>query len=198
MPWAAAAAVVGAGLSSYSSNKASKRQQSAELAGIESQERMFEKQLELLAPYREAGYGALGGLQQLVSPEGRATMLSDYYNSDEFRQMQRQGSENAARLGAVTGGLRSGSTYMALENVAPQLGQSYLTNQYNQLTGLANLGTGAASQGAQAAGQLGQSQAIAQQNMGQAYASNQLAQANIYGNLLSDLGGMYQAGMFGS
>lgn len=197
MPWAAAAAVAGAALSSYSSNKASKRQQSAEYEAIASQERMFDKQLELMEPYRKAGYSAIEGLSGLTTPEGRQKMLADYYQSPEYQMMQGQASEQAARYGAATGGLRSGSTYMALENVAPRLGQNYLSNQYNQMTGLANLGMGAASQGVQGAQNLGMAQAQGLRGAGEAYAQGQMAQANIFGDLMSNLAGMYAGGQFG-
>ena len=198
MPWAAAAAVGGALISSQASKSAAGKQASAEREAIASQERMFDKQLELMAPYREAGYGAIEGLQQLVSPEGRAQSLQDYYASPEYQAMQNQAAETTARYGAATGGLRSGSNYAALQNIAPQLGQSFLTNQYNQYSGLANLGMGAASQGVQGAANLGNQQAMGLRNIGQANAQNSLTQANIYSGLANDLAGMYNSGMFSS
>lgn len=198
MPWAAAAAVGGALLSSKATKSAAGKQVSADREAIASQERMFDKQLELMEPYREAGYGAIEGLQQLVSPEGRAQSLQEFYASPEYQAMQNQAAETSARYSAATGGLRSGSSYADLQNIAPQLGQSFLTNQYNQYSGLANLGMGAASQGVQGAQYLGAQQAQGLQNIGQANAQNSLAQANIYSGLANDLAGMYQSGMFGS
>ena len=192
MPWAAAAAVAGAGLSAYASNKAAKGQRQSEADALAAEERMYNQQREDFMPYMQAGYGALEGLQQLSDPTQRAQMLTDYYKSPEYAAMSQRAETDAARLGAVTGGLRSGSTYQALESVAPQLGQQFLNNQYNQLTGLANLGAGATSQGAQAAGQFGSKSALAQRNMGQAYAQNQLANANIYGDALGTIGGIFK------
>lgn len=197
MPWAAAAAVGGALISSQATKNAAGKQVSAEREAIASQERMFDKQLELMEPYREAGYGAIEGLQQLVSPEGRAQSLQDFYASPEYQAMQNQAAETSARYSAATGGLRSGSSYADLQNIAPQLGQSFLANQYNQYSGLANLGMGAASQGVQGAQYLGSQKAQGMQNIGQANAQNSLAQANIYSGLANDLAGMYQSGMFG-
>lgn len=194
MPWGAVAAVGGALLSSKASSSAADKQSNAEMAAIESQERMFDKQLELMAPYRDAGYGAIDGLQQLVSPEGRAQSLQDYYSSPEYQAMQNQAAETTARYGAATGGLRSGSNYSALQNIAPQLGQSFLTNQYNQYSGLANLGMGAASQGVQGAANFGNQQAMGLRNIGQANAQNSLTQANIFSGLGNDLAGMFGGG----
>ena len=94
------------------------------------------------------------------------------------------------RNAAMTGGVRSGNNQVALTSIAPQLGQNYLSNQYNQLTGLANMGMGASSQGAQSANYLGSSMNQAQQNIGQAQAQNYLAQGNIASNTIGTLGGI--------
>lgn len=195
MSWgmvAAGVATVAAGaMSSKSARDAAKGQRSAEMAALSAEERMFDKQLKLMAPYRDAGYSAIEGLQALTDPSQRGQMLTDYYKTPEYQAMQNQAETNTARLGSVTSGLRSGSTYKNLESIAPQLGQNYLTNQFNQLSGIANLGMGAASQGVQGAANLGSQQALAQRNMGQAYAQNQLAQANIFGDTAGQLGGLF-------
>lgn len=153
-------------------------QKSIEQQGLESQERMFQQSLGLMEPYREAGYEALGGLQGLTTPEGRAQSLGAYYRSPEYSAMADQASASALRGASAQGGLRGGSTYSALENVAPQLGQNYLSQQYNQLTGLANMGMGAASQGASGYQKLGQSQLGSYSQMGANTAAQQIAAAN--------------------
>ena len=186
----AGASLVGGVMASKGASKGSKGQERAALAGIESEERMFEKGLELQAPYREAGYGALEGMQYMMSPEGRAESLSNYYGSEEYQGLRGQEEERALRTGAATGNIRGGRTQAALANIAPQLGQNYLSNQYNQFTGLANMGMGAASQGAQAAGNVGGRISSLQQQQGQAYAGGQMAQANIWGNVAGTLGGL--------
>lgn len=191
MPWAAAAAVASSAIGYMGANKAAKGQQRAEAKALEAQERMYQQQREDFKPYMQAGYGALEGLQQLTDPTQRSQMLTEYYKSPEYAAMSDMSATEQSRLGAVTGGLRSGSTYQNLEAIRPQLGQSYLTNQYNQLTGLANLGMGATSQGAQAAGQFGNQSALAQRNMGQIYAQEQLAKSNAIGDALSAIGGVF-------
>ena len=65
------------------------------------------------------------------------------------------------------------------------------------MTGLANLGMGAASQGVQGAQNLGMAQAQGLRGAGEAYAQGQMAQANIFGDLMSNLAGMYAGGQFG-
>lgn len=186
----AGATIIGGAMSSNAAGKAADAQSAASQAGIESQERMFDKQLELMSPYRDAGYGAIEGLQGLLRPESRDALVSDYYGSQEFRTMQDASNRNIAGMASATGGLRGGNAKVDLAQVAPQLGLDYLNNLQNQYTGLANMGMGAASQGAQGAQNLGfqTSQLLGQQ--GQAQAQNQLAQANIWGGVAGDLAGL--------
>ena len=186
----AAISVVGGVIGSKGADKAAKRQQAGVQAGIDSEERMFDKSLALQEPYREAGYESLSGLQQLVDPAGRAELLDQYYSGSEFAGLQEQTEEQQLRNAAVTGGLRGGGNQAALATIAPQLGQQYLSSRYNQLTGLANMGMGAASQGSAQASNLGGSISALQQSGAQAGAANALAQANIWGNVVSDVGGM--------
>ena len=186
----AGASIVSGAMGSKASSKASKQQQAAALAGQESQERMVERSLELQEPYREAGYGALEGLQGLVDPTQRAETLQNYYSGPEFQQLQAQTEEQQLRNAASTGGIRGGANQAALATIAPQLGQQYLTGLNQQYTGLANMGMGAASQGSSQAMGLGQNISALQQQSGQAQAANSLAQGNIWSNVAGTIGGL--------
>ncbi len=194
MSWglvAGAAATVGSGvMGSNAADKAARRQQESADAGIASQERMFDKSLELQQPYRDAGYAALPDLQRLSTAKGRNDELQGFYAGPEFKQLQAQTEEQQLRNAAATGGIRGGANQAALATIAPQLGQQYLSSRYNNLTGLANMGMGAASQGASGALGLGQGMSALQQQAGAAQAQNALAQGNIWGNVASDFGGM--------
>ena len=194
MPWGAAlaagGALLGGALSSNATGDAANQQQAGVQSGIESEERMFERSLALQAPYREAGYDALGGLQDLTSPQGRSDSLQQYYQGPEFGAMSAQVEEQQMRNAAVTGGVRGGANQAALATIAPQLGQQYLAGQNQRYTGLANLGAGAASQGSSQATMLGGNISNLQQQAAQAGAQNSLAQANIWGNTASTLGAL--------
>lgn len=187
----AGASLVSGVIGSNASKDAAAQQRAGVDAGIASQERMFDKSLELQEPYREAGYEALTGLRQLVDPQGRAEMLQGYYTSPEYSQMSSQVEEQQLRNAAATGGLRGGGNQAALATIAPQLGQQYLSSQYNGLTGLANMGMGAASQGSAQGMQLGGNISALQQQAAQAGAANSIAQANIWGNTVGDLAGAF-------
>lgn len=192
MPWGIAAAAAGSIISgtmaSKASGKAAGQQRDATMAGIESEEKMFNKSLALQEPYREAGYGALEGLQGLVDPAQRAETLQGYYSGQEYQDLSGRVEEQQLRNAAATGGVRGGANQQALASIAPQLGQQYLSGLNQQYTGLANMGMGAASQGASQAMQSGGNISALQQQAGQASAANSLAQGNIWGNVAGDLG----------
>ncbi len=186
----AGASLVSGAMGSKAAGDASDAQQASALAGQQSQERMFERSLELQEPYREAGYSALTGLQGLTDPAQRAETLQGYYAGPEFQQLQAQTEEQQLRNAAATGGIRGGANQAALATIAPQLGQQYLSGLNQQYTGLANLGMGAASQGSSQATGLGQNISALQQQSGQAQAANSLAQGNIWGNVAGTIGGL--------
>ena len=196
MPWAAAAAVVGAGVSAYSSNKASKQQASSERESMAAQERMFERGLEETALFREAGIGQLGSYQDLLTSAGRGAFLQDYYDSPEFLAQQQQATEGTLRARSAQGGLRGGSTYSALENIAPQLGQQALSSQMQNQMGLINIGQGLSGQASNQANVLGQGLGRGYQNIGAYQAGNTMEQGKQFSNLLGSLGGMYSGGGF--
>ncbi len=186
----AGASLISGKLSSDASKDAVRSQEASALAGIESEEKMFDKQLEIMAPYRESGYQAIEGLQGLVDPTQRASMLGEYYKGPEFKAMSDYANRNIMSNASATGGLRGGNTKVDLAQVSPMLGMNYLDSLQNQYTGLANMGMGAASQGAQGAQYLGSKTSNLLGQQGQAQAANQLAQANIWGNTVGTLGGI--------
>lgn len=126
----------------------------------------------IMAPYQQAGQAALPALGAYVnqSPESFNFDYQSYFKSPEFAALSGQQNEQALRMGSATGGFRGGDTQAALATIAPQLAQQARqnaqnefslnqgaqTNRYNQLMGLAGLGTGAANQVGNAAQNFGQ------------------------------------------
>lgn len=189
--WGFVAATIGSALLGNKANKdAAKSSEAGQLAGIESQERMFERGLELQEPYREAGYGALEGLQGMLEPGGRAQSLQDYYRGAEFQTMEGQVEQGIARRQGATGGMRGGGTQAAMAGIAPQLGQQFLAGQQNQYTNLANMGMGAAAQGAQGAQQLGAGISNQYGNIGNIQGQASINRSNIFSGALGTLGGI--------
>lgn len=185
-----AAPVIGGLLGRSSANKAANAELQAAREGIASQEKMFEKGLALQAPYREAGYGAVTGLQGLLDPTQRADMLNQYYAGPEYAMMSKQLEEQQLRNMAATGNLRGGVGQNAMAGIAPALGMDYLSNRQGLLTGLANMGMGAAAQGSAQSNALGQNIAQAQYNMGQVRSNQAITNANLMSDMFGSLLGL--------
>jgi hypothetical protein len=171
-----AALAVGSVASSILGNKSAKQAANAQVAATDkataAQLEMFNKQLELMKPYNQAGTGALSGLTSLVNQQQTPFSFdySGYMKGPEYAAMQQQYEDAALRNQSAIGGLRSGGSQVALASIAPQLAQQgrqnamseYSLNQatvmddYNRRMGLAGLGLGSAQQSASAAGQFGQ------------------------------------------
>ena len=181
MSWWVSGAVVGSSViggisSSRSASQASDAQVQANRESIEAQREMFERQVELLQPFREAGMPGLEGLQALSTPEGQAEYLQQYYQSPEFAAQAQAAQGQQLAAAEATGGLQSTSTQNQLARISPTLGSAALERQQNIYGNLANIGLSGAGSQAGYAGQFGQQQAAALQNIGSAQAGAHLAQ----------------------
>lgn len=134
--------------------------------------KIYQDQVNRLAPFLNAGQTALTGLHGIAGqPIDRNSLLSDYYNSAEYQGLANQARYQGLNAAEATGGLGSTATGNMLSSIAPQLGQNYLSmmtdqqnNMYNQLLGLTNVGLSAGGAANAAGGQYANSYG---QNMGQ-------------------------------
>jgi len=198
----ATAVVAGSVITGAMSSKAQKSaastaasaQTEASEASIEEQRRQFDKVVELLKPYVEAGQPALEGLapyaevgapalSQLSALTGlggaaaQRAAIQQIETSPEMQAMIQQGEEAILQRASATGGLRGGNVQAALAQFRPQVLSQLIGQQYQRLGGLADIGR------------------VTQQNiaqMGQAAAAGQAATgmqsaANV-GNLLGQIG----------
>jgi hypothetical protein len=180
----AASAVVGA----YSANKASKTQAQSAQQGIDAQERMFERQVELQEPWRKAGEEALNKLIPLsmnYTPFGM-----DQYTQDPGYQFRlTEGMKALDRTAAARGGLLSGATLKGAQRYGQDLASQEFQNAFNRaqieraarlqpLQSLAGVGQTAAGTLTGAAGQMGQNLATGYGNIGQARASGYVGGTN--------------------
>jgi len=207
--------ITGAKQAGKAAEQASATQSAAAQAGIEEQRRQFDKYVELMSPYVQAGTGALGrlapveqagqqafGQQQaflgLQGPEAEQAAIDRITGGSTFQELSRQGEEAILSRASATGGLRGGNVQAALAQFRPQLLSSLIEQQYGRLGGIAGAGLGvtgdlvslgqasAAGQGAQA-GTLGAnvSNLLAQQ--GAATAGGQLARGAVPGQTFGQL-----------
>lgn len=184
--WVAGAAVVGAGVSAYTTNKASKAQQkSASDANkvardtknqeLALQEKMFDKSVALQQPTIDAGNTSRNRLMQLL---GLATggddngslmrdfSMADFQKDPGYQFRMDQGQQALERSAAARGGLLSGAalkdTARFSQGLASQEYQSafdrFNTNRTNKMNPLLSL-AGAAQTASTTAGAAGQSYA---------------------------------------
>lgn len=198
----ATAVVAGSVITGAMSSKAQKSaastaagaQTEASEASIAEQRRQFDKVVELLKPYVEAGQPALEGLapyaevgapalSQLSALTGlggagaQRAAIQQIERSPEMQAMIQQGENALLQQASATGGLRGGNVQAALAQFRPQVLSQLIGQQYQRLGGLADIGR------------------VTQQNiaqMGQAAAAGQAATgmqsaANV-GNLLGQIG----------
>ena len=209
MPEPISASVIGGslitGIGGYYAQKnaaeeASGAQRDASQAVIAEQRRQQAEAERLLAPYMQAGQGALGQQQALLGlggPEAQQAAIAQLEQSPQFQAMMQQGEEAILQNASATGGLRGGNTQAALAQFRPAMLSQLIQQQMAQLGGLAGMGQqgamGAAGFGQQSATNVGTQLGL----MGQAQAGGAIAQgqgmANIFGGVggaLGTLGGL--------
>jgi hypothetical protein len=203
MAWMAAA-TIGAGLlGARSANKAADVQAQATQAAQDAQERMFNKQIELQEPFRQAGIGALNKL----------IPLSDYtkFGPEQFQQdpgyafRLSEGMKALDRTAAARGGLLSGATLKGAQRYGQDLGSQEYMNAFNRyqternaqlnpLQSLAGVGQTATGALTNAYGAFGAQTGQNLQDIGSARASGYLGGQNALTSALGQAGQMYQYG----
>lgn len=196
----AAAGLAGAAMSSSAAKSAAKTQAAAADRQAEVQREMFEKQVELQAPFREAGLAAQNRLLTYLGlPGGEAGAdyglyakpftMADYQADPGYAFRMSEGMKALENSAAARGGLLSGTTLKGIQRFGQDLASQEYQNAYNRFYNTRNqmlnplqafLGQGQTATNAlgAAAGQLGQGLAQAYGNMGQARASGYVGQAN--------------------
>ena len=187
MPWIAAATIGSGVLGAFSSSQASRAQERASREAIAAQERMFNRQVELQEPFRQAGVNAL--------PELVEASRYTPFNMDQFQQdpgyafRMREGLKALDRSAAARGGLLSGNQLRGVTQFGQDLASQEYTNAFNRyqaerqarlnpLQSLAGVGQTATNTLSNEAGQYGQAMANNAAAMGNIRASGYMNQAN--------------------
>lgn len=218
MPWAAAAgAVAGALITSNASKSAASAQADAADRATDSQERMFNKQVELNQPFYDTGVASNSRLKQLLGLDSSYTgadsgsLLKKFSSSDlEADPVYQSGLKfgldqgtNALNAAATRGGsLDSGATLKALTRYANDYGstkanESYnryntdQTNTYNRLAGISGTGQTASNQVSSAAQNYGNQSANLLTQAGNANAAGIVGSNNAWGDAISGLSSAY-------
>ena len=163
--WMAAAVVGSAALGAYSSNKAAKTQADAARQAGDVQREIFERQVELGKPYREAGETALNKLIPLAT-EYTPFGMQQFQADPGYGFRMSEGMKALERSAAARGGLLSGQTLKGINRFGQDMGSQEYQNAFNRyqvernarlnpLQSLMGAGQTATNQLSGAAGQLG-------------------------------------------
>ena len=128
--WMAAATVASAVIGSSASRKAASTQASAADRAANLQREQFERQVELQAPFREAGVRALPELEAAsrYTPFGMQQFTAD--PGYGFRLAE--GQKALDRQAAARGGLISGGALKAAQRYGQEMGSQEYTNAFNR------------------------------------------------------------------
>ena len=202
--------VIGAGAGLLGSSQAARAQRSAANQAADTQRAMFERQVELQAPFREAGLTAQNRLMTLLGLGGdpnapgygsaaRDFSMSDFTADPGYGFRMSEGMKALERSAAARGGLLSGATLRGVQRFGQDLASQEYQNAFNRFYAMRNaqlnplqsiLGQGQTSTNVLtgAAGDVGRGVAGAQMGAGQARASGYVGGANA-------LTGALQSGM---
>lgn len=198
MTWVVTAVVgsqlVGGYMQGRAATRAAETQAGAANYAADVQRQMFDIINEQQAPYRQAGYGALTRIQDLLPQLTSPISAQEIQNLPGFQFAMQQG-QGAARAGMNVGGGGSNVDRAAQKfaidyttSVAMPQALAQRQNIYNTLAGIAGIGQTAQGQTTQAAtttaGNIGQAAIGA----GSAMAAGQVGQANAYANALGNIG----------
>lgn len=195
--WMIPAAIIGSALlGSRSSSQAANAQAAAADRAAEVQREIFERQVELGKPYREAGELALNKLIPL-STEYTPFGMNQFQQDPGYGFRMSEGMKALERGAAARGGLLSGGTLKATQRFGQDLASQEYQNAFNRyqaerqarlgpLQSLAGVGQTAANTLGAQAGQYGSNMADVLGAGAQARASGYMGMANAIG------GGMNQ------
>jgi len=189
MAWMIPAAIIGSSLLGASSSRsaANTQAQAAREAG-DVQRDIFERQVELGRPYREAGEQALNKLIPLAT-EYTPFGMQQFQADPGYGFRMSEGMKALERSAAARGGLLSGGTGKALTRFGQEMGSQEYQNAFNRyqterqarlnpLQSLAGVGQTAAQNLAGQAGQFGSNMAETLGAGAQARASGYMGAAN--------------------
>jgi hypothetical protein len=206
-----AAASVGGGLIARSgAKKAARAQEQAAQRAEQTQREMFDRQIALQEPFRQAGMTAQDQIMQLLGiggdagAEGYGSMArpfgqQDFEQDPGYAFRQAEGMRALERSAAARGNLLSGNTLKGVQRFGQDLASQEYQNAFNRfqveraarlnpLQSLMGAGQSAANVMTGATGQAGMNIGQMQLGAGQARASGYVGQANALAGALQGIG----------
>jgi hypothetical protein len=194
------AGTLGAGLlGANASSKAAKTQAAAAGQAADLEREMFERNIELNAPFREAGITALNKLIPLAT-EYTPFGMDQFQQDPGYAFRMSEGMKGLERSAAARGGLLSGSTLKGIQRFGQDLGSQEYQNAFNRyqterqarlnpLQSLAGVGQTTSQQlgaaGTQMAGNVGQALGAGAQARASGYVGGANALSGALGNYMN-------------
>jgi hypothetical protein len=204
--WIAAATIGSAVIGSNAASKAAASSAAASDRAGDVQRDMFERNVELNAPFREAGVNALNKLVPLTDYQNFG--MGQFQADPGYAFRMSEGVKGLERSAAARGGLLSGATLKGIQRFGQDLASQEYQNAFNRyqternarlnpLQSLAGVGQttsqqlgAAGTQFANTMGNIGMTNAMNQGNAG-------MARASIYGNTVNQLSQLYGGRNYG-
>jgi hypothetical protein len=222
MSFMAAAGIVAGGsllgglFGASGAKKAAKAQLQAAREANALQEKMFNQQVALQEPFRQAGLTTQSellrqfGLGGDAASQGYGNMLKDFSAQDfqadpGYAFRLQEGLKGLDRQAAARGGMISGAALKAAQRYGQDVASNEYQNaynrynqnrstRYNMLTGQQAVGQNATNAQTQAAGNYGQQAGQTLMDMGNARASGYMGAANAWSNALQGAGNAFMQG----
>jgi hypothetical protein len=129
--WVAGATIASAAIGANASSKAGKMQAASADRAADLEREMFERNIELNAPFREAGVTALNKLVPLATEYTPFGM--DQFKADPgYAFRMSEGMKGLERSAAARGGLLSGSMLKGIQRFGQDLGSQEYQNAFNR------------------------------------------------------------------
>jgi hypothetical protein len=202
----AAAALIGGRQSAKAAQSAADTSAAASDRAAELQREQFERQVELQAPFREAGVRALPELEAAsrYTPFG----MNQFQADPGYAFRLSEGQKALDRQAAARGGLISGGALKAAQRYGQEMGSQEYTNAFNRyqtersarlnpLQSLAGVGQTSVNQLGAAGAQFANTMGNIGLNQANVMGNAQMARASAYGdttNQLANLAGRYYGG----
>lgn len=200
----AGTALVGAGASVYSANKAADAQKKAAAQGVANERGMYDQTRSDLAPYRDQGAQSTALMSDLYGfngPEKQAAAKAQFQTDPGYEFQRSEGLRAVEGSAAARGSALSGGAMKALQSYGTGLADQSYGNWYQRLANMQGIGQNAAAQ----TGNIGANTASNISNLygqaGAAQAGGYLATGNAITGSLGDAAkayGYYKGGGFGS
>jgi hypothetical protein len=182
--------LIGAGATYFAGQEAAGAQEAAANQSAALQKAQFEAMREDLLPYTQVGVPALNQMQAIsgsLGADAQQRAITGIEQSPLFNQLALQGENAMLQQASATGGLRGGNTQAALAQFRPQLLNQMISEQYNRLGGLAQIGQSSAAGTGTAGMQMASNVGNAYTQAGAAQAGAALATGQAIGGIGGDI-----------